>query len=154
MRPAMRAVVAMPFSILFGATLGLVGLYTAPQIMGWITSAYDEAFPVVTMRGRLVARGDDYVDIHIAGVKNRGEECRLQNVYGYTRRADGLRADAQATRQDKPETRRLRDQGAWDVGIWRVQPVDPLADTAEVWTHHNCVGRDVLTRIAEVKVKP
>lgn len=153
MRPSLgRAIAAMPVAVLVGSVIGVMAVYIAPQFVGSVTAVYDDIFPVLTMSGKLVNKGPDYVDIHIKGKKHRGEECRLMNVYGYTRRPDGLRADAVATRIDKSETRRIRDEGDWDIGIWRVQPVDSLADRAEVWTHHNCVGRDILTRIAEVRL--
>lgn len=143
----------MPFAILAGVIIGVSVVYVTPQLLGMATAAYDSVFPVLTMRGELVSRDADYVDVHIRGTKHRGEECRLVSVYAYTVRADGLRADAFANRMDQPQAGRLRGVGEWDIGIWRVRPVDSLASRAEVWTHHNCVGRDVLTRIADVGVR-
>src|SRR5574343_541465 len=108
-RPSLGGVVAaMPFAILAGVILGVGAVYITPQLLGVATAAYDSVFPVLTMRGELVARDADYVDVHIRGTKHRGEECRLVSVYAYTVRADGLRADAFANRMDQPQAGRLR----------------------------------------------
>lgn len=142
----------MPIAACIGVLTGVLIPYTVPMAVGVITAAYDSAFPVLEMSGTVVRSGPDYVDLHIVGRKYRGAECRYVRVYAYTVRADGFRVDAHATRIDRDEMGTTRSGGVWDIGIWRVRPVDSLAVRAEVWVQHSCLGRDVMTRIADVEV--
>lgn len=150
----LRLLVGMPLTVALGIGIGLLIAWSAPQFVGLATEAYDEAFPVLRMRGELVDVQADYADLRIRGEKLRGEECRLVKVYAYTVRSDGSRADADALRQDLPQTARPRPAGVYDIGVWRVRPIDAAAVRAQVWTHHSCVGRDVLSLIADVALPP
>lgn len=143
----------MPLTIIVGVVTGLMIAWTAPAMVSWATDAYDAAFPVMRMSGTLVEAGSDYADVAITGRKLRGEECRLHSVYAYSLRSDGSRADASATRVDRPASSRLRDHGVYDIGVWRIYPVIANAARVQVWTHHVCVGRDVLSMIADVPLQ-
>jgi hypothetical protein len=140
----------MPFSTVLGVVLGVFAVLAMPSWVGPVREAYDSIFPVLQMKGVLVDRQGSAVMIHIQGRKLRGEECRLLHVYGYAIQQDGRLSDATATRIDQPIDGRTRDAGFYDIGIWRVQPVDEDATGVKVVTQHDCVGRVVLSTIAEV----
>ena len=150
MTPMVRNLWKMPWSTLFGMIIGGSAVLMTPAVIGPLRDAYDIAFPVLRMQGKLVAREPDAVVIHITGEKVRGDECRLRSVYGYTIMPNGLHADAIATRIDMPQTSRDRDRGYYDIGMWRVVPVNPGALRVLVVTQHDCVGRIVLSTIADV----
>lgn len=149
-----KQVFTMPVAALIGVLLGLIGGIAGPQIMGSMTSIYDDIFPVLSMSGRLVDYKPGEVTVHITGRKNRGEECRLIGVYGYTYTGDRMvpRKDAIAQRIDLPQSGRPRSEGFYDIGIWRVWPVGDDAKTVEVWTHHECYGRPVQTKVADISI--
>ena len=147
------AVRSMPYAVTIGIIVGLLMSLFGPQLIGSTIRAYDEAFPVLKMHGKMVASDSQSVTLHITGEKIRGEECVLVSVYAYTIRADGKKHDALAERIDTPATGRLRDIGDYDIGRWRIFPVFDDALSVEVWTNHSCVGRSVLSKIADVSLR-
>jgi hypothetical protein len=140
----------MPWSTLIGVCIGVGVILVTPQVIGPLRDAYDRQFPVLRMTGTVVAREPDAVVVHIRGEKIRGEECRLMDVYGYALDKDGRLHDATATRIDKPSENRVREAGVYDIGHWRVKPVPPNMTAIKVMTSHDCLGRVVLSTIAEV----
>lgn len=142
-----------PMAAIVGVILGLGLAIMAPQISTSLLSAYDNHFPVLTMTGSIVKVEASAITLKISGTKHRGEECRLVSVYGYTLSADGIKHDAIAERVDTPAMGRIRDKGTYDIGLWRVYPVVSNAVSLEVWTHHTCVNRPVLSKISDVKLK-
>jgi hypothetical protein len=149
---ALRNFWTMPWSTAAGGILGVLTVLATPNLVGPLRDAYDTAFPVVRMSGKLVQRDGDAVVLHISGNKLRGEECRLLAVYGYAVDAKGLLYDAVATRIDAPATNRMREAGSYDIGLWRVQPVVPGAVGVRVVAQHDCVGRVILSTIAEASL--
>jgi hypothetical protein len=101
------------------------------------------------MVGTIHERTDGYVVLRITGEKVRGEECRLLAVYGYSIDAAGRLHDAVANRIDSPQTNRTRDRGEYDIGLWKVQPIYPNSVAVKVVAQHDCVGRVVLSTLAE-----
>ena len=140
----------MPWSTAFGVLIGVGAVLMTPAVIGPVRDAYDLAFPVLRMHGTLVKREPDAVIVHISGEKVRGDECRLLAVYGYALMPDGRLADASATRIDVEQVGRVRDAGHYDIGHWRVVPVSMAATRVRVVTQHDCVGRVVLSTIADV----
>lgn len=140
----------MPWATLIGVAIGVGAVLMTPTVLGPLRDLYDDLFPVLRMSGTLVERDGDAVLIHIRGEKIRGDECRLLSVYGYAVMPDGRLTDATATRVDAPQQNRVRDRDHYDIGIWRVHPVLPGAVRAKVITQHDCVGRVVLSTIADV----
>ena len=140
----------MPWSTAFGVLVGVGAVLMTPTVIGPLRDAYDTAFPVLVMTGKVIEREPDAVIVHISGEKIRGDECRLLSVYGYAIMPNGLLADATATRIDAPATGRVRDKGHYDIGNWRIVPVDRNAVRVRVVAQHDCVGRVVLSTIADV----
>jgi len=149
-----KQVFTMPVAAAVGVLLGLVGGFAGPQLLGSAVNFYDDMFPVLTMEGTLIDAKKGEITVHIVGRKNRGEECRLVAVYGYTYTGDKTvpRKDAVAHRIDMDETRRSRTEGYYDIGFWRVWPVGDDAKSVEVWTHHECYGRPIQTKVADVNI--
>lgn len=147
---ALRNFWRMPWSTLSGVVIGVAAVLIAPSVVGPMRDAYDGAFPVLRMTGEVVKREPGAVVIHIKGEKVRGDECRLLTVYGYTVAPSGVLIDASATRVDAVATGRVRESGHYDIGWWRVVPVSMDAKRAIVMTQHDCVGRVVLSTVADV----
>ena len=140
----------MPWSTLFGVLIGVGAVLMTPTVIGPLRDIYDKAFPVLKMNGKIVERTEHSVVLHIIGEKIRGDECRLLSVYGYAILPNGLLSDATATRIDSVATGRIRDRGAYDIGLWRIVPVNLDAVRVRVIAQHDCVGRVVLSTIADV----
>jgi hypothetical protein len=142
----------MPWSTAFGAIAGIVIVLTMPSVIGPLREWYDASFPVLKMSGDVISRDSDSVSLHIKGEKLRGEECRLLAVYGYAIDKEGRLSDANATRMDVAVEGRIRDKGLYDIGIWKIRPVRKDAVAVRVVTQHDCIGRIVLSTIAEEKL--
>lgn len=139
----------------FAAVLGGIYLWLSlPAWLGDYADAYNEAHPVLTMSGELAGTEPGAVMVHISGTKHAGTECELVRIYGYSVAPDGTMSRAEATRVDMPQTRITHDAGRHDIGTWRVRPVRPGAMWVRVYTDHNCLGRDVKTKVADVPLPP
>jgi hypothetical protein len=140
----------MPLSALGGMALGAWLMLSAPSIVGTAASIYDETFQVLSMSGQVVQVEGDAVQINIRGEKHRGTECQLLKVYGYGVDGDGTMHSANATRIDMAETGIGLAAGRYDIGVWSIRPVRPDARSVRVYTDHNCIGRVIKTKIADV----
>jgi hypothetical protein len=139
----------MPWSTLLGVCIGILAVLATPTFVGPVRDLYDANFPVLRMSGEVISREGDAVVLHIKGKKLRGEECRLLTIYGYAVDIHGRLSDATATRIDQEQTARVREEGDYDIGLWRVRPINPDSVAVKVVTQHDCVGRVVLSTIAE-----
>jgi hypothetical protein len=142
----------MPWSTLAGALIGIAAVIAVPEMTAPIRNAYDANFPVLQMTGTVKEREADAVILHISGRKLRGEECRLMAVYGYAVSDTGRLSDATAMRVDQQQQGRPREAGEYDIGLWRVRPVGADAVGVKVMAAHDCLGRVVLSTIAEAKL--
>jgi hypothetical protein len=108
--------------------------------------------PVVQMKGDVVAGPtDSYVILHIYGSKLRGEECVYKGLQAFGERAVGPAVDLRIARVGIPEDGATKPRGTYDIGLWRVWPVDGI-DTVKVYVTHQCGERFVATKIAEVEL--
>ena len=149
-QPVVR-MLSMPWASLLGVFLGITIVLAIPAFVGPLRDTYDEYFPVMNMTGALESRDIDSAILRIKGQKVRGDECRLLSTYGYSIQPDGFLKDASAIRVDRPATGRVRDKGYYDIGLWRVHPVETNAVGAQVVMQHDCVGRVVLSTVADVR---
>lgn len=140
----------LPMGIVAGASVAVLLVLWFPVLVGLMFDAFDDLYPVLTMRGRVVKVEADTVYVHIKGTKNRGTECKLARIYGYWIEADGTRHLATATRIDIPAVGATHLAGKHDIGVWAIRPVQPDAVSVRVLTEHNCVGRFMKTKIADV----
>lgn len=140
-------------SILLGAALAPVVLSSVNGLLSDMRHAYDLANPVVEMQGVLVKEDVDAVLIHMAGTKSpkRAGECAYIRVQAYTRALDGVLRDAYIRRVDMPEDGHTKPAGAFDIGVWRIWPKGE-AVAVLVFALHDCGGRQVRTKIAEVSL--
>lgn len=140
------AAVQQRWSILFGLAIGLV-LSLSAFSTDSLLKGYDELYPVVDMRGELVESSPDSVFIRVTGKKNRA--CEYVALQAYYRSADGTMRDAYRERIGVGETRSTKPVGYFDIGVWRVWPRrDAVA--VLMYTTHECSGRVVVTKVAEV----
>jgi len=130
-------VLAALFGAMFGST------FSANPLL----SAYDAVYPVVDMRGEINKIGGGEVIIHVVGVKNR--DCKYIGIQAFTRFA-GVLVDANKERISMPETGATKPTGRFDIGLWRIWPVSSLNDAVFLYVQHDCDGRRVVTKIAEV----
>lgn len=112
-------------------------------------AAQQQARPVVSMHGTLVQRDDVSVWVHIAGTKLRA--CGYLGLTAYSIDGQGVRRDANIERADGVQVRGAsKDPGAYDLGVWRIWPVQDSAVRALVSVEHDCMGVIVRSVIAEV----
>lgn len=108
--------------------------------------------PVVSMQGELVASPKDgYAVIRMSGTKNRGVECEYRGLQAFGERVAGPVVDLRIARLDLPEEGTTKPSGAYDIGTWRVWPVDGVQNVT-VYVSHSCNGKKVATLIAEVNL--
>jgi hypothetical protein len=148
------AILHKPLSLITAASVGALIVLWHPILFGWLTRAFDDAFPVLVMEGELVGREGDSVQVHIVGEKYRGTECVLIRIYGYAVSKDGTMHNAVTTRIDVPASGIIRPAGKYDIGIWSVRPVHEGAARVRVYTDHDCVGRVIRTMIVDVPLTP
>lgn len=110
--------------------------------------AMQRGAPVVTMQGQVVGRGDAEVMVRIIGVKHR--ECRYLGLQAYSVSAAGVFADANIKRADLDERGDTKPPGTFDLGVWRIWPLQAGASRALVYVNHDCAGVHVRTVIADV----
>jgi hypothetical protein len=136
----------------------LLGVALAPVVLDLVNSTleryrhqYDIDNPIVTMRGVLVESNTEEVLVHMAGTKSaaRSDKCTYVRVQAYTRDADGLMRDAYIKRVDMAEDGHTKPPGDFDIGVWRIWPRGD-AVAVLVFALHDCGGRQVRTKIAEV----
>lgn len=146
-----------PFAAIFAASIAVLFVLWFPVIIGAVTDVFNDISPVLTMQGEVVTREPDAVHLRIKGTKHRGKECRFVRVYAYSIEEDGTRHGALADRVDIPASGVTHEAGPIDIGIWRVRPLHDGAERVTVFIDHNCAGRMVTSRIADVslaKLKP
>lgn len=146
------AVAGFPFFAVVGGLIGLTWAVALPDIVGWASDFYDGVRPIVRVQSEIVQRSLNSVTVHMSGEKLRGDECRLMTIYAYTIDSGGKSFDANITRLDRPRDGRQRERGTYDFGVWEIWPVDATAKSVEVWLHHSCRGRDVLTKVVSLKL--
>ena len=134
----------------WAAGIGIVfGVLIAPGGgFDWAYSIYDELRPVVRMSGRIVERSGESILLSITGEKLRA--CEYLAMRAYAER-DGRLLDVNAARVDRPEDRHTKPRGVFDLGQWRVWPVDGAASVL-VYSTHSCDGRLVVSKLAEVRL--
>lgn len=112
-------------------------------------AAQQQARPVVAMHGRFVQRDDHSVWVHISGTKLR--QCRYLGLTAYSIDGQGVRRDANIERADGIQIRGdTKEPGDYDLGVWRIWPVQDSAVRAMVSVEHDCMGVTVRSVIAEV----
>jgi hypothetical protein len=118
----------------------------AKAVLSPVFAVYDRYFPVVTMRGEITGSSESAIVVHMAGTKNRN--CKYVRLQAFAGKGDILR-DVNLMRIDVPESGATKPQGTFDIGYWRIWPVDK-SETVLVFAQHDCDGRTVITKIAEV----
>lgn len=140
------------YTLLLSALLGYFLAASSPLTI--MLSVYDRVFPVVVMEGTLVTRLDDgSAVIHLTGEKRR--DCAYVKIDSYSMNQLGIIKDANQERVDGvPNDGASKPVGKYDLGTWRIFPVDPDASKVSMYSVHRCSDRTVYTKIAEVPLIP
>lgn len=143
--------VRMALSTPWTAALGIAaGLAIAPGGgFDWAWALYDDLRPVLSMEGQVVSRTPTDVVVAIRGTKHRA--CQYLAIRAYAER-DGLLVDANSERVDRVEDGHTKPPGVYDIGNWRIWPIDG-ATVVKMYAKHSCDGRLVISKVAEVSVK-
>jgi hypothetical protein len=143
-----------PISTAFGVIIGVCVVLLAPNVLGPVLAAWDQAFPVVEpVDAELVDRHGDEVILSITAKKNKGEECTLIRIYGYGIDAAGVYSLATVRRPDgSPFMGIVHGEGTHDFGLWRIKPTDADTVRVQVYVEHNCLGRVIKSKMADVKL--
>lgn len=110
-----------------------------------VTRIYDSAFPVVTMSGKVTNRMDNFVDVQVGGEKHR--PCKYVSLQAFTR-LNGVLRDSNIKRVDIPSAGDTKPLGIFNIGVWRVWPIDGGHDVV-LYVSHDCDGRIVVTKITD-----
>jgi hypothetical protein len=147
-----RLPVKMIFTTLGGLLTGAVLVLSAPATLGPALSAWDAVFPVIEpIAADVIEREPDAVVIGLVAKKTKGEECRLIRIYGYGVDASGVLSLATVRRPDGTQQQGItHGEGVHDFGLWRVRPVDRDAVLVQVYVEHQCLGRVIRSKMAEV----
>lgn len=142
----MKQIREMRWTILLAITVAFAAVQIAVPLLLEARQARIDAQPVVVMQGKIVARDVNSVTLHLWGEKLRA--CTYIGINAYTRH-DGVMKDAFTKRVDVPHTAATKPLGRFDVGNWLVWPIDG-AGRVLLYVQHDCNGRVVVTKIAEV----
>lgn len=142
----MRGLRELRLTILLAIAVTLIVSQTLVPIILDLRQAYINAAPVVAVQGELINRGSNSATLHLWGEKLRA--CTYVKVNAYTLH-DGMMVDASTIRIDAPDNHATRPLGPFDMGEWRVWPVAG-ASKILIFVQHDCNGRVVITKIAEV----
>jgi hypothetical protein len=139
--------IEMRWTVLLTAAISLL---LAPVGQTWwrgLLSYYDDAKPVVVMQAQLLTRTDHDAVLRIYGDKLR--PCTYLRMQTYWRDSMGELHDAFAQRLDMPNRGDSKPLGSFDIGQWRVWPVQG-AKSIVMFSQHDCDGRLVSTKMVEV----
>lgn len=142
-----QMLVSMRWTVLVGAVIGMLIAPAGQSVWRLIGKLYDETWPVVAMQGHIVERVDDAVLVEVAGKKLR--DCRYVRIQAFAQGRDGALRDAFAMRQDWPENGATKPVGTYNIGRWKIWPAND-AVAVLMYSQHDCDGRIVQTKIAEV----
>jgi hypothetical protein len=135
-------------SAVIGALLGLIMVPVGDAGMSAMQAMYDASYPVLDMKGKLVARDGDAVLVSLVGKKLR--DCTYLRMTAYSTGGDGVTHDAYVLRVDRPSQGDTKPAGAiYDIGVWKVWPI-AAATQVEIWSMHQCDGRIVRSPLARV----
>lgn len=137
-------------AIVVGVLAGVVLVPLSDIGADGVRASFDQQNPVVVASGEIVDRGEDWVEIAITGEKNR--QCAYVALAAYSMAPDGLLRDGFVARTDRPTSGATRPLGMQEFGTWRVWPVRG-AVSVEMWVTHQCEGRLVRSKLADIDLK-
>lgn len=140
------ALTKYPITIIVGVLIGFIFSPLSFGLTDVLMAPFDKAYPVVEMKGVLISKDSQSIDIRMAGTKNR--DCTYLNLQAYALRG-GVQYDLNIRRVDIAEKGDTKVPGIYDIGIWRMWPTEG-ATKVVVMAQHLCAGRLVTTKIAEV----
>ena len=136
-------------SILVGALLGLISVPIADWLSHTMRDVYDSGHPVVVGSADILLRGKDDVQVLLVGEKLR--DCAYVGISAYSVSRDGELQSVYVLRADQPQSGATRPLGRHSFGVWRMWPIAGT-DRIDVWLTHDCSGRIVRGKLAEVRL--
>ena len=141
------------WSIVVGIMLGVLVLPVVDEEYRRFRDAQEQAAessqPVVEARGVIVERLPNAVIVQISGRKLRN--CRFVGLQAYTIDKDEEQSLAKITRMDETIPSSVtRPVGAFNAGLWRIEPLKDDPVRATVWVTHECRGHSVTSVLATV----
>ena len=151
MRP-LCAVKRWPFTVLFGALLG-VGLIPVFTSLGaGVVVAYYDARPIVSMTADVIDEAGDQIILRVQAVRRAAPECRFVRLVAYTIDTTGQLQDATIHRQNAAESGITRPPGTYDLGVWVIKPKSD-GKQVRVDAVYECGGRLIINRALMVPLK-
>lgn len=147
---ACRSLLEQRWTVAIG---GLIGFLIAPVGQGLWAAAldvYDAHRPVAMIStASVVAREADAVMVEMTVRKLR--DCTYIRMQAFGSSKGGALSDAYMRRIDRPEDGSTKPMGEFSIGTWRIWPVGG-ASSVIVYAQHDCGGRIVQTRLAQVAI--
>jgi hypothetical protein len=147
----MKRLLNVKYTLLFSAFCGYALASSGATLN--VLNLYDHIFPVVDMRGTLVAYDPSGAAlVHVGGSKLR--DCQFIQIDSYSVSRTGILRDANEERvDDLPVDGGTKPPGTYDLGVWRIYPVVAGATAVRMYVEHSCNSRLVYTLIADVPLE-
>lgn len=145
----LREFVKMWPSMLIGCIAGLILVPLSDVGIDSVRGVYDDRNPVIIANGTILAQREDWAEVAIVGDKRRA--CIYVAMSAFSTDASGMLRDTFVSRVDMPASGTTRPLGTQTLGVWRIWPVLG-ATRIELWITHQCEGRLVRTKLADVEL--
>lgn len=138
----------MRWTILMAALIGFMVAQAGQEVRSAVLSVYDAVRPVVTLvSATIMEQGAD--DMVVGLVVRKARDCDYVRLQAFGAIADEPMMDAYMRRIDTPEKGTTRPRGTFNIGVWRIWPING-ASSVIVYAQHDCGNRIVQTRLADI----
>ncbi len=135
-------------AILVGAVVALMVAPVAGLVQDRALQAYDDTFPVATVKAVRVPAPEGEVRLTMTTTKHRA--CELVRVFAYDQAADGTHVRAKIEKLEDGPLETIPAGNTVRSTVWRVYPV--TGKSIVVFAEHNCGDRVVRTRLIEMEI--
>jgi hypothetical protein len=143
-----KSLLEQRWTVVVGVLIGVLISPASQGFWGVVLAAYDMLRPVVVLvNATIVDKGGDEVTVGL--IVRKGRECDYIRLQAFGARGDEPLKDAYMRRLDVPENGATKPRGTFDIGTWRIWPTSG-ASSVIVYAQHDCSGRIVQTKLAEV----
>jgi hypothetical protein len=113
-----------------------------------VLDAYDQQFPVATVKGLRVPGPEGEVRLTMLTTKHR--DCELLRVFSFDKAEDGTHVRAKIEKLETGELETIPAGHSVQSTVWRVYPV--TGKSIVVFAEHSCDDRIVRTRLIEMEI--
>lgn len=129
----------------------VIGFLFSPLSLGFYDmalSTYDNTNPVLNMRGEILRKSKDSLELRIIGTKDR--DCLYIGIQAFSENASGFNRQIYISQLDRPlNSTTILTMGMHDMGAWRIWPTDDSKHIS-VFTQHSCSGRLVMSKVVSI----